>query len=87
MTGSLFKVTAPEVTVKSVESNEATPFTDEVASFAVIVIVLFVTAVSIAASPVTVNVSVRRLTVSVPVSPAIDSVVAKATVEAAVNLP
>jgi len=52
-----------------------------------IVTVLFVTATSIPSPPATVNVSVNRLTVSVPVSPAIERFVATSASLAAVKRP
>ena len=87
ITGSLLRDTAPAVTVKSVELNEATPLFVYVASSADTVIVLFVTATSIPSPPDTVSVSVRRSTVSVPVSPATERLVATFTVPAAVKRP
>jgi len=54
---SALRVTAPDDTVKSVASNDATPLLLSVASSAEMVIVLFVTAVSIPSPPVKVNVS------------------------------
>ena len=87
ITGSLLRDTAPAVTVKSVELNEATPLFVYVASSADTVIVLFVTATSIPSPPATVNVSVNKSTVSVPVSPAIERLVATFTVPAAVKRP
>ena len=87
ITESLLIDTAPDVTVKSVALNEATPLFVSVASSAETVIVLFVTATSIPSPPATVNVSVKRLTVSVPVSPAIDRFVATSVSDAAVKRP
>ena len=81
-------VTAPVVTVKSASAKEAIPLLDVVASSPDIVIVLFVTAVSIPSPPLIVSVSVRRLTVSVvPVSAAIERFVAMLAVPAAVKRP
>ena len=53
-------VTAPEDTVKSVESKEATPLLVVDASSPEIVITLLVTAVSIPSPPVNVRVSLIR---------------------------
>ena len=70
--------------VTSIELNLAVP-----AGFVLTVIVSVAesTAVIIPSAPLTVNVSVNRLTVSVPVVPAIPNVVATVTVLAAVILP
>ena len=80
-------VTAPAVTVKSASAKEAIPLLDVLASSPAIVIVLSVTATSIPSQPETVNVSVRRFTVSVPVSPAIERFVATSASPAAVKRP
>jgi hypothetical protein len=84
---TFFIDTAPDATVKSASANDATPLLVVVASSADTVIVLFVTATSIPSPPDTVNVSVRRFTVSVPVSPAIERLVATSTSPAAVKRP
>ena len=83
----MLRDTSPDVTVKSDALNDATPLLVVEASSADTVIVLFVTATSIPSPPATVNVSVKRLTVSVPVSPAIDRFVATFAVPAAVKRP
>ena len=69
----VFTDTAPEDTVKSVESKDATPLLVVEASSPEIVTILLVTAVSIPSPPVNVSVSLIRDTVSVPLSPAISS--------------
>ena len=63
--------TFPEVTLKSSESNEATPFTDVEALSAVIVIILLVTAADIEFEPVTNKASVNKEITSFPVEPLI----------------
>ncbi len=78
--------TAPEDTVKSVESKDATPLLLEVANSPEIVTTLLVIAVSIPSPPVNVRVSLMRETVSVPLSPAISSSV-EIVVNATVPLP
>jgi hypothetical protein len=80
-------VTAPSDTVKSASANDATPLFVVLAFSADTVTVLFVTATSIPSPPATVNVSVRRFTVSVPVSPAIERLVATSASLAAVKRP
>ena len=84
---SVFNVIFPNVAVKSVESKEAIPLFDDVASSADTKIVLFVTATSIPSPPANVMVSVRRFTVSDPVSPAIERFVATSASLAAVKRP
>ena len=85
---SAFNVTAPVVTVKSVALKLAIPLLEEVASSPLIVIVLFVTAVSIPSPAENVSVSVKRFTESgVPDYAEIESAVATVVVEAAVKRP
>ena len=79
--------TAPDVTLKSDESKDATPLFDVVASSASIVTTLLVTSVLIPSPPVNVRSESRRLTVSVPVSAATERVVEILTLAAAVKRP
>ena len=88
ITGSLAKLTCPLDTEKSVELKLAIPLFVSEASSPAIVIVLFVTVVSIPSPAANVRVSVRRFTVSVvPDSAAIERTVATFTVPAAVKRP
>ena len=80
-------VTTPEATAKLSELNCATPFADVLASLPLIVTVLSVTVVEIPVPPVNVRSESRRLTVSVPVSAAIERSVDMLTVLAAVKRP
>ena len=80
-------VTAPDVTSKSAAAKDATPLFVAVASSASTVTTLLVTAVLIPSPPVKVRSESRRLTVSVPVSPATEMVVEILTLAAAVKRP
>ena len=80
-------VTAPDVTAKSAAAKDATPLFVAVASSASTVTTLLVTAVLIPSPPVKVRSESRRLTVSVPVSPATEMVVEILTLAAAVKRP
>ena len=62
------RLTAPLDTVKSLESKEATPLFDVVASSAAMVTVLLVAEVSIPSPPAMVNVSLSRSIAIVPLS-------------------
>ena len=80
-------VTTPAATAKLSELNCATPFVAVLASLPLIVTVLSVTVVEIPVPPVNVRSESRRLTVSVPVSAAIERSVDMLTVLAAVKRP
>ena len=79
--------TLPFVTVKSFELKLATPLLVSDASSPLIVTVLSVTAISIPSPPANVSEESRRLTLSDPVSPAIESSVEIVAVETVVKRP